>query len=68
VQRRPKSKVNRHIAVDLPMKVSAREDDDGKVWLGYTYPEAFKARFGIEGQDRYSRRLPPRSATSPPPR
>lgn len=47
----PLMQANRHIAVDLPMKAVAWEDDDGKVWLGYTSPDALKARFGIEGKD-----------------
>ena len=47
----PLMQSNRHIGVDLPMKAVAWEDDDGKVWLGYTSPGALKARYGIEGKD-----------------
>ncbi len=40
------------IGIDLPIKVVAYEDADGKVWLAYTKPEALVAeRFGIEGED-----------------
>jgi uncharacterized protein (DUF302 family) len=43
--------VNRHIAIDLPMKVLVWEDDAGKVWIAYTTPEALKARYRIDGKD-----------------
>jgi uncharacterized protein (DUF302 family) len=42
---------NRHIALDLPMKVLVWEDDSGKVWIGYTSPQTLKARYKIEGRD-----------------
>jgi len=35
------------IALDLPLKVLAREDADGKVWLSYNQPEYLMARHGI---------------------
>jgi uncharacterized protein (DUF302 family) len=47
----PLMQVNRHIAIDLPMKVLVWEDDAGKVWLGYTPPETLKMRYKIEGRD-----------------
>ena len=37
----------REIAIDLPMKALAWEDDDG-VWLGYTAPADLAARWGID--------------------
>lgn len=47
----PLMQANRQIGADLPMKALAWEDDDGKVWLGYTAPAALKERFGISGKD-----------------
>jgi len=47
----PLMQANRHIAIDLPMKVMVWEDDAGKVWIGYTMPETLKARYDIDGQD-----------------
>jgi uncharacterized protein (DUF302 family) len=42
---------NRHIAIDLPMRVLVWEDDARKVWIGYTPPETLKMRYKIEGRD-----------------
>ena len=39
------------IGIDLPMKVLAWQDKAGKVWIGYTAPEALKARHGIADRD-----------------
>jgi uncharacterized protein (DUF302 family) len=47
----PLMQANRHIAIDLPMKVLVWEDDAGKVWLGYASPETLKMRYKIEGRD-----------------
>src|SRR5262245_9020362 len=47
----PLMQANRHIAIDLPMKVLVWEDDGGKVWIGYTSPGTLKARYKIEGRD-----------------
>jgi uncharacterized protein (DUF302 family) len=47
----PLMQANRHIAIDLPMKVLVWEDDAGKVWIGYTSPETLKTRYKIEGRD-----------------
>jgi uncharacterized protein (DUF302 family) len=47
----PLMQASRHIAIDLPMKVLAWEDDAGKVWIGYTTPQALKARYTIDGKD-----------------
>lgn len=47
----PLMQANRHIAIDLPMRVLVWEDDAGKVWIGYTPPETLKARYKIEGRD-----------------
>lgn len=47
----PLMQANRHIAIDLPMKVLIWEDDAGKVWIGYTRPETLKARYKIDGRD-----------------
>jgi uncharacterized protein (DUF302 family) len=47
----PLMQANRHIAIDLPMRVLAWEDDGGKVFIAYTRPEALKARYKIEGRE-----------------
>jgi uncharacterized protein (DUF302 family) len=39
------------IGIDLPMKVLAWQDKAGKVWIGYTAPDALKARHGISDRD-----------------
>ena len=35
------------IAIDLPMKVLAWQDADGKVWVGYNSPDYLKRRHGL---------------------
>ncbi len=35
------------VAVDLPLKASAWEDEHGKVWLSYNAPEYLQQRHGI---------------------
>lgn len=35
------------VAIDLPMKALAWEDQDGKVWLTYNSPELLKERHGV---------------------
>jgi len=47
----PLMQANRHVALDLPMKVLVWEDDGGKVWIGYTPSETLKTRYKIEGRD-----------------
>jgi uncharacterized protein (DUF302 family) len=42
---------NPHAAIDLPMRVLAWEDKDGKVWVGYIKPDALKARHALAGVD-----------------
>jgi uncharacterized protein (DUF302 family) len=39
------------IAIDLPQKMLAWEDADGKVWLGYNDPMHLKARHKTQGCD-----------------
>lgn len=39
------------IGIDLPMKMLAWQDKAGKVWIGYTAPEALKVRHGTTGRD-----------------
>jgi len=47
----PLMQTNRHVGIDLPMKVLVWEDDAGKVWIGYTPPFTLKARHKIDGRD-----------------
>ena len=35
------------IAIDLPLKALAWQDDNEKVWLGYNSPEYLQARFDV---------------------
>jgi uncharacterized protein (DUF302 family) len=42
---------NRKIAIDLPMKILAWEDNDGQVWLLYVKPEALKLEYRIDDRD-----------------
>jgi uncharacterized protein (DUF302 family) len=47
----PLMQTNRMIALDLPMKVLAWEDDNGEVHVAYTTPAALAKRHGVEGRD-----------------
>lgn len=42
---------NPEIAIDLPMKVVIWQDKAGKVWIGYTPPDALKSRYAVAGND-----------------
>ncbi len=37
------------IAIDLPLKAVAWEDEHGQVWLSYNSPAYLQTRFGISG-------------------
>ena len=39
------------IAIDLPMRMVAWQDKAGKVWIGYTAPDALKERHRIADRD-----------------
>lgn len=45
------------IAVDLPLKVLAWEDADGKVWVSYNASDYLKNRHAIAGKDEVFKRL-----------
>ena len=47
----PLMQADPHIAIDLPMRVLAWEDGDGKAWIGYTTPATLKTRYKIDGLD-----------------
>jgi len=47
----PLMQTNRMIGLDLPMKVLAWQDKDGRTKLAYVKPTALKARHGIAGND-----------------
>lgn len=38
------------LAIDLPMKVLAWQDADGKVWVGYNSPDYLQKRHGLTGE------------------
>jgi len=45
------------VAIDLPLKMLAYEDAEGKVWLAYITGDFLKSRHGIEGNDELMKRL-----------
>jgi uncharacterized protein (DUF302 family) len=53
----PLMQSNRHVAIDLPMRVLVWEDDAGKVWIGYTPPSALKTRYKLDGRDEILKTL-----------
>ena len=53
----PLMQAKREIGVDLPLKALAWQDDAGKVWLGYTAPDALKARHGVTGRDEVFKKM-----------
>ena len=53
----PLMQANRHVAIDLPMRVLVWEDDAGKVWIGYTSPSALRTRYKLEGRDEILKTL-----------
>lgn len=46
----PLMKADRHIAIDLPMRVLAWEDDQGKTWVGYNSSQTLQARYKVSTQ------------------
>lgn len=46
----PLMHADRHVAIDLPMRVLAWEDDQGKVWVGYVSSQALQARYKVSSQ------------------
>ncbi len=53
----PLMNCSRSIAIDLPQKMLAWEDADGKVWLGYNDPMYLKERHQSEGCDAVFERV-----------
>ena len=47
----PLMQTNRVVGLDLPMKVLAWRDGDGKVRLTYAAPSVLKARYNVTGRD-----------------
>ncbi len=48
----PLMQANRRVAIDLPMRVLAWEDDKGKTWIAYVPPKTLKARYKIKGKEQ----------------
>ena len=46
----PLMKSDRHIAIDLPMRVLAWEDDQGKVRVGYVSSQTLQSRYKVSDQ------------------
>lgn len=38
------------VAIDLPLKALAWEDDQGQVWLGYNSPDFLKQRHNLTNE------------------
>lgn len=49
--------VNPLVAIDLPLKAIAWEDESGKIWLAYQTGEYLAERHGIKGKDGVLQRL-----------
>jgi uncharacterized protein (DUF302 family) len=47
----PLMSCGRGVAIDLPQKALAWEDEDGQVWLSYNNPRYLAERHGLEGCD-----------------
>lgn len=47
----------RSIAIDLPMKALAWEDEEGRIWLAYNDPRWLAARHGAAGEDEIIRQM-----------
>ena len=48
----PLMKCSQSIAIDLPQKMLAWEDESGQVWLGYNDPQYLRSRHASEGCDK----------------
>lgn len=47
----PLMQSNRHIGIDLPLKVLAWQDSQGMVWLSYSDPAGLQQRYSIVDRD-----------------
>ena len=47
----PLMTASRRIGIDLPLKLLAWQDGDGKVRIAYHAPDRLKARYQVEGRD-----------------
>ncbi|AHE66235.1 serine hydrolase [Legionella oakridgensis] len=45
-------KENGSIALDLPLRAMARQDDNGEIWLSITDPYKLAKEYGIHGKDK----------------
>jgi uncharacterized protein (DUF302 family) len=46
----PLMNISPTLAIELPLKVLAWEDSNGKVWVSYNAPEYLKERFGLPAE------------------
>ena len=53
----PLMQCSQSIAIDLPQKMLAWEDESGRVWLGYNDPMYLKSRHATEGCDEVFKKV-----------
>lgn len=53
----PLMQANPNVGIDLPLKVLARQDKDGKVWIGYVAPDLILSRHGMAGGDNIAKTM-----------
>jgi len=46
----PLMQADQRMALDLPLRVAAWQDENGTVWVGYWSPEVFAVEYGVTGQ------------------
>lgn len=46
----PLMQADQRLALDLPLRIAAWQDEDGTVWIGYWSPEVLAVQYGVSGQ------------------
>ncbi|MFP4537734.1 MAG: DUF302 domain-containing protein [Dichotomicrobium sp.] len=47
----PLMQADQRLALELPLRIAAWQDEDGTVWVGYWSPEVLSVQYGVSGQD-----------------
>jgi len=47
----PLMQSDQRLALSLPLRIAAWQDEDDSVWIGYWSPEVFAVQYGISGQE-----------------